>query len=179
MESVAKRIFNPMTKVILSILCLMFSGSAVANSIFKCIKDDKIVFSQHSCPKEFRQHKIEYQLGITTETDSDKRINTVDPLQALLQKEVISKTRLLQLLDSEMYRLKQENSYFEILRASELQKLERNRYWQKKEATDPAYIASIEEMNLHFDNLIANNASTIILLGDRKEQITLETSDVK
>lgn len=179
MESVAKRIFNPMTKVILSILCLMFSGSAVANSIFKCIKDDKIVFSQHSCPKEFRQHKIEYQLGITTETDSDKRTNTVDPLQALLQKEVISKTRLLQLLDSEMYRLKQENSYFEILRASELQKLERNRYWQKKETTDPAYIASIEEMNLHFDHLIANNASTIILLDDHKAQITLETSDAK
>ena len=78
-----------------------------------------------------------------------------------------------------MYRLKQENSYFEILRASELQKLERNRYWQKKETTDPTYIASIEEMNLHFDNLIANNASTIILLDDHKEQITLETSDAK
>lgn len=179
MESVAKRIFNPMTKVILSILCIMLSGSAVANSIFKCTKDDKIVFSQHSCPKEFRQHKIEYQLGITTETDSDKRTNTVDPLRALLQKEVISKTRLLQLLDSEVYRLKQENSYFEILRASELQKLERNRYWQKKETTDPEYIESVQEMNSHFDNLIANNATTIMLLGDRKTQITLETLDTK
>ncbi|MEZ9199956.1 DUF4124 domain-containing protein [Shewanella sp. 10N.286.54.B9] len=168
-----------MTKVILSILCLMFSGSAVASSIFKCIKDDKIVFSQHSCPKEYRQHKIEYQLGITTETDSDKRSTTIDPLQALLQKQTISKERLLQLLDSEVYRLKQENSYFEILRASELQKLERNRYWQKKEATDPDYLESIQEMNTHFDNLITNNASTIIMLADRKEQIILETTDAE
>lgn len=165
-----------MAKVILSILCLILSGYAQANSIFKCIKDDKIIFSQHSCPKEFRQHKIEYQLGITTETDSDKPLTILDPLQVLLQKEAISKERLLQLLESEMYRLKQENSYFEILRASELQKLERNRYWQKKESTDPEYVESIQEMNLHFDNLITSNTTTIILLDDRKDQISLETT---
>jgi hypothetical protein len=168
--------FSPMAKVILSILCLMLCGYVEANSIFKCIKDDKIVFSQHSCPKEFRQHKIEYQLGITTEIDSDKPINTIDPLQALLQKKTISKERLIQLLESEIYRLKQESSYFEILRASGLQKLERNRYWQKKKTTDPEYIESIQAMNLHFDNLIANNATTIILLGNRKQQITQETT---
>ncbi|MCL1050442.1 DUF4124 domain-containing protein [Shewanella abyssi] len=168
-----------MAKVILSILCLMLSGYVAANSIFKCIKGDKIVFSQHSCPKEFRQHKIEYELGITTETDSDKPITTLDPLQALLKKETISKERLLQLLDGEMYRLKQENSYFEILRASELQKLERNRYWQKKDKTDPEYVESIQEMNLHFDNLIANNATTITLLYDRKQQITQQTTATK
>ncbi|MCL1057483.1 DUF4124 domain-containing protein [Shewanella gelidimarina] len=166
-----------MAKVILSILCLILSGYAQANSIFKCIKDDKIIFSQHSCPKEFRQHKIEYQLGITTETDSDKPLTTLDPLQVLLQKEAISKERLLQLLESEMYRLKQENSYFEILRASELQKLERNRYWQKKESTDPEYVESIQEMNLHFDNLIVSNTATIILLDNRKDQITQETTE--
>ncbi|PKG56396.1 hypothetical protein CXF83_04825 [Shewanella sp. Choline-02u-19] len=166
-----------MAKVIFSIICLILSGYVEANSIFKCIKDDKIVFSQHSCPKEFRQHKIEYVLGITTETDSDKRLSTLDPLQVLLQKETISKERLLQLLESEMYRLKQENSYFEILRASELQKLERNRYWQKKESTDPEYAESIQKMNLHFDNLITNNTTTIILLDDRKEQITQETTE--
>ncbi|BFL82405.1 hypothetical protein LFREDSHE_08550 [Shewanella baltica] len=104
-----------------------------ANTIYKCRKDDKIVFSQTACPQEFSQHKIEYQLGITTEVDSDKRDIPVDPLQALLNRQTISKEKLLQLLDGEIYRLKQENSYFEILRASELQKLERKRYWQNKE----------------------------------------------
>lgn len=168
-----------MTKVILSLVCLILSGYAQANSIFKCIKGDKIVFSQHTCPKEFRQHKIEYELGITTETDSDKRITTLDPLQALLQKETISKERLLQLLESEMYRLKQENSYFEILRASELQKLERNRYWQKKKTTNSEYVESIQEMNLHFDNLITNNDTTITLLDNHKYQISLETTETE
>lgn len=166
-----------MAKVILTLICLMLAGTVQANSIFKCIKDDKIVFSQHSCPKEFRQHKIEYQYGITTETDSDARIKTQDPLQALLNKKTISKARLLQLLDSEVYRLRQENSYYEILRASELQKLERNRYWQKKESSDPKYQASIKEMNQHFDQLVKVNASTIELLIVRKRQIEKETTE--
>ncbi len=166
-----------MAKVIFTLLCLAVAGSAQANSIFKCIKDDKIVFSQQSCPEEFRQHKIEYQLGITTETDSDKRIKTQDPLQALLNKKTISKKRLLQLLDSEVYRLRQENSYYEILRASELQKLERDRYWQKKAPSDPEYQESIKEMNLHFDQLVKVNSGTIGLLNDRKQQIANETAD--
>ncbi|MCL1145615.1 DUF4124 domain-containing protein [Shewanella sp. 10N.261.52.F9] len=166
-----------MAKVILTIICIALAGSAqAANSIFKCTKDEKIVFSQQSCPEEFRQHKIEYQLGITTETDSDKKIKTQDPLQALLNKKTISKKRLLQLLDSEVYRLRQENSYYEILRASELQKLERNRYWQKKEPTDPEYIESINEMNQHFDQLVNVNASAINLLIDRKLLIEKETT---
>ena len=166
-----------MAKVLLTIICIVLAGSAqAANSIFKCTKDEKIVFSQQSCPEEFRQHKIEYQLGITTETDSDKKIKTQDPLQALLNKKTISKKRLLQLLDSEVYRLRQENSYYEILRASELQKLERNRYWQKKEPTDPEYIESISEMNQHFDQLVNVNASAINLLIDRKLLIEKETT---
>ncbi|ABZ75323.1 conserved hypothetical protein [Shewanella halifaxensis HAW-EB4] len=168
-----------MARVIFTLVCLMLTGTAQANSIFKCIKDDKIVFSQLSCPKEFRQHKIEYQLGITTEIDSDKRIKTLDPLQALLNKKTISKERLLQLLDSEVYRLRQENSYYEILRASELQKLERNRYWQKKETDDPEYIESLKEMNQHFDNLIANNTKVINLLGDHKQQIEQESPSIQ
>ena len=166
-----------MAKVILTIICIALAGSAqAANSIFKCTKDEKIVFSQQSCPEEFRQHKIEYQLGITTETDSDKKIKTQDPLQALLNKKTISKKRLLQLLDSEVYRLRQENSYYEILRASELQKLERNRYWQKKEPTAPEYIESISEMNQHFDQLVNVNTSAINLLIDRKLLIEKETT---
>ncbi|MGS0680305.1 DUF4124 domain-containing protein [Shewanella sp. 125m-7] len=165
-----------MARVIFTLICLIFTGSAQANSIFKCIKNDKIVFSQQSCPKEFRQHKIEYQLGITTEIDSDKRAKVQDPLQALLNKKTISKKRLLQLLDSEVYRLRQENSYYEILRASELQKLERNRYWQKKLTSDPEYIESLNEMNQHFDQLVQVNAGAINLLSDRKSLIEQETT---
>ena len=165
-----------MARVIFTLICLILTASAQANSIFKCIKNDKIVFSQQSCPKEFRQHKIEYQLGITTETDSDKRTKVQDPLQALLNKKTISKKRLLQLLDSEVYRLHQENSYYEILRASELQKLERDRYWQKKPLNDPEYVASLKEMNLHFDQLVQVNADAITLLSDRKSLIEQETT---
>ncbi|GIU47500.1 hypothetical protein TUM4438_26840 [Shewanella sairae] len=166
-----------MAKVIFTIICLLLVNSAQAkSSIFKCTKDNKIVFSQQTCPKEFRQHRIEYQLGITTETDSDKKIKTQDPLQALLDKKTISKERLLQLLDSEVYRLRQENSYYEILRASELQKLERSRYWQKKKTTDPEYLTSINEMNQHFDQLVSVNAGAINLLIDRKQLIEKETA---
>ncbi len=165
-----------MARVIFTLIFLILTASAQANSIFKCIKNDKIVFSQQSCPKEFRQHKIEYQLGITTETDSDKRTKVQDPLQALLNKKTISKKRLLQLLDSEVYRLRQENSYYEILRASELQKLERDRYWQKKPLNDPEYVASLKEMNLHFDQLVQVNADAITLLSDRKSLIEQETT---
>ncbi|MGS0676280.1 DUF4124 domain-containing protein [Shewanella sp. 125m-1] len=165
-----------MARVIFTLICLILTASAQANGIFKCIKNDKIVFSQQSCPKEFRQHKIEYQLGITTETDSDKRTKVQDPLQALLNKKTISKKRLLQLLDSEVYRLRQENSYYEILRASELQKLERDRYWQKKPLNDPEYVASLKEMNLHFDQLVQVNADAITLLSDRKSLIEQETT---
>ncbi|MGS0825026.1 DUF4124 domain-containing protein [Shewanella sp. 0m-8] len=165
-----------MARVIFTLICLILTASAQANSIFKCIKNDKIVFSQQSCPKEFRQHKIEYQLGITTEIDSDKRTKVQDPLQALLNKKTISKKRLLQLLDSEVYRLRQENSYYEILRASELQKLERDRYWQKKPLNDPEYVASLKEMNLHFDQLVQVNADAITLLSDRKSLIEQETT---
>ncbi|MCK8044839.1 DUF4124 domain-containing protein [Shewanella sp. 1CM18E] len=166
-----------MAKIIFTIICLAVASSAHAkSSIFKCTKDNKIVFSQHSCPTEFRQHKIEYQLGITTETDSDKRIETQDPLQALLNKKTISKERLLQLLDSEVYRLRQENSYYEILRASELQKLERNRYWQKKEKTDPKYLESLDEMNQHFDQLVTANAGAIDVLIARKQLIEEEAA---
>lgn len=111
-----------MARLILTLICVILPTAIQANTIYKCRKDDKIVFSQTACPQEFSQHKIEYQLGITTEVDSDKRDIPVDPLHTLLNSRTISKEKLLQLLDGEIYRLKQENSYFEILRASELQK---------------------------------------------------------
>ncbi|MDO6618033.1 MULTISPECIES: DUF4124 domain-containing protein [unclassified Shewanella] len=158
------------------LLALIASPIASANGIYKCMKDERVVFSQTVCPKEYRQHKIEFQLGITTEIDSDKVVLKEDPLKALLKKKTISKEKLIQLLDSEVYRLKQENSYFEILRASEIQKLDRNRYWHKKEKDDPDYIKDLKEINSRFDELMSNNRQVIIVLTDHKKKI-IEESD--
>ncbi|QYK00867.1 DUF4124 domain-containing protein [Shewanella psychrotolerans] len=164
-----------MGKLLLTLTFMMLSMGAHANSIYKCIKGDKIVFSQSSCPKEFRQHEIQYQLGITTETDTDKKRQSVDPLHALLTKNTISKEKLLLLIGSEIYRLKQENSYYEILRASEKQKLDRKRYWQKQAKDDPEFIAKIDEMNAHFDNLIQINIDAIDVLKQHQAKIQAES----
>ncbi|QYJ70743.1 DUF4124 domain-containing protein [Shewanella sp. FJAT-51649] len=164
-----------MARLIVTLICVLLPTTALANTVYKCRKDDKIVFSQTACPQDYSQHKIEYQLGITTETDSDKRETPVDPLQALLNSQTISKEKLLQLLDAELYRLKQENSYFEILRTSELQKLERQRYWQHKEKDDPEYISQLNKINDHFNGLTSNNTQAIQQLSDRKTQISAET----
>ncbi|MFB2652838.1 Uncharacterised protein [Shewanella putrefaciens] len=164
-----------MARLIVTLICMALPTAALANTVYKCRKDDKVVFSQTACPQEYSQHKIEYQLGITTETDSDKRETPVDPLQSLLNSQTISKEKLLQLLDAELYRLKQENSYFEILRASELQKLERQRYWQHKEKDDPEYISQLNKINDHFNGLTSNNTQAIQQLSDRKTQISAET----
>jgi len=164
-----------MARLIVTLICVLLPTTALANTVYKCRKDDKVVFSQTACPQEYSQHKIEYQLGITTETDSDKRETPVDPLQSLLNSQTISKEKLLKLLDAELYRLKQENSYFEILRASELQKLERQRYWQHKEKDDPEYISQLNKINDHFNGLTSNNTQAIQQLSDRKTQISAET----
>ncbi|MEL4430326.1 DUF4124 domain-containing protein [Shewanella mangrovisoli] len=164
-----------MARLIVTLICVLLPTTALANTVYKCRKDDKVVFSQTACPQDYSQHKIEYQLGITTETDSDKRETPVDPLQTLLNSQTISKEKLLQLLDAELYRLKQENSYFEILRTSELQKLERQRYWQHKEKDDPEYISQLNKINDHFNGLTSNNTQAIQQLSDRKTQISTET----
>ncbi len=165
-----------MARLILTLIWVILPCLAQANTIYKCRKDDKVIFSQTACPQEFSQHKIEYQLGVTTEVDSDKKDIRVDPLQALLNSQSISKEKLLKLIDGEIYRLKQENSYFEILRASELQKLERKRYWQNQEKSDPEYIKEMNDINSHFTTLSVNNNKAIQLLNARKKHITTEDS---
>lgn len=163
------------TSAVISLLWIALPTSTAANTIYKCRKDDKVVFTQTACPETFSQHKIEYQFGITTETDLDKRAVTTDPLQALLHQQTVSKDKLIQLLEAENYRLKQENSYFEILRASELQKLERKYYWQNTPKNDPQYQIAEKEINTHFDKLITQNHSQIQALNQRKQQVLAET----
>jgi hypothetical protein len=74
-----------------------------------------------------------------------------------------------------MYRLKQENSYFEILRASEIQKLDRKRFWQTKPKDDPSYGLELQEINDRFDDLTQNNVDVIKVLNQHKMKITAET----
>lgn len=164
-----------MARLIVPLICLALPTMGLANTVYKCRKGDKVVFSQTACPQEYSQHKIEYQLGITTEIDSDKREVKVDPLQTILNSQTLSKDKLLQLLDGELYRLKQENSYFEILRASELQKLERQRYWQNKQKGDSDYLNQLNKINDHFDELTSINNRVMQQLSDRKNQIMTET----
>ncbi|MCL1141109.1 DUF4124 domain-containing protein [Shewanella gaetbuli] len=165
------KIFNIMVLLLSPTLAL-----ANTNAIYKCMKDNKVVFSHSVCPQEFRQHKIEYENGVTTEIDSDKRELKQDPLQALLKKQTISKEKLLQLLAGEIYRLKQENSYFEILRASEIQKLDRKRFWQDNSKDDPSYGLELQEINQRFDDLTLNNLNVIDLLNQHKSKIESEAS---
>ena len=166
-----------MGKLLLAIALLLLPGLSQANSIYKCIKGEKIVFSQTSCPKDFKQHHIEYELGITTEIDSDQQVKKLDPLQALLNKRTLSQEKLLQLIDAEIYRLKQENSYYEILRASEKQKLDRKRYWQKQAKDDPEFLAKVEEMNLYFDGLVQLNLDAMTTLKEHKQRIASDAAD--
>lgn len=173
-----KRICGRMAKIVYLVVFFLSPSLALANTnaIYKCMKDDKVVFSHSVCPEAFRQHKIEYENGITTEVDSDKRETKVDPLRALLNKQTISKEKLLLLLDGEIYRLNQENSYFEILRASEIQKLDRKRFWQTKAKDDPSYGLELQEINERFDQLMLNNTNVIEVLNKHKQKIEGEVT---
>jgi len=164
-----------MAKRLLLIACSLSAFGAQANVIYKCMQDEKVIFSQTVCPQKYRQHKIEYQLGITTEVDSDKRELKHDPLKVLLNKKTLSKEKLLQLLDGEIYRLKQENSYFEILRASEIQNLDRQRYWQIKPKDDPSYGLELQKITQRFDKLTKSNAQILRVLSQHKLKISAET----
>jgi hypothetical protein len=168
-----------MNRLVIPLLCLLLPGMAQASIIYKCSKDGKIIFSQDTCPSEYRQYQLEYQLGLGTEVDSDKRRIPTDPLQALLNRQAIPQEKLLQLLDSELYRLRQESSYFEILRASELQKLERDRYWQSKPKDDPDYLEDVADINHRFDELVDNNRLTMEQLAAHRQRLASETVEAR
>ncbi|MCF1428195.1 MAG: DUF4124 domain-containing protein [Shewanella sp.] len=155
---------------------LLLSQTTYGNSIYKCTRDDKVIFSQTACPSEFRQHKIEYHLGLTTEVDSDKHPEAKDHLQELLSNQDLSSDNLLKLMDAEIYRLQQENSYFRILKVSEEKKLERKRYWQKKAHDDPEYVKEKANINLYFEQLTDLNNSAISTLQQHKERLITPSS---
>ncbi len=58
---------------------LLLASQVQAGTVYKCIKEDKVVFSQLPCPQAFKQHKIEYQYGVTTETAREKELIRCNP----------------------------------------------------------------------------------------------------
>lgn len=169
--------WSHLARVFITIIALFIMNLAQADVIYKCVKGEKVVFSQTVCPKEFSQRRIEFDLGITTETDSDKREKKIDPIKMLLTENTLSTEKQMRLLKAELYRLNQENSYFEILRTSELQKIRRQIFWQKKDDKDPEYLAGIATINSYFDEMIASNKKIMGLLDTRKTQIEMKQED--
>ncbi|BCV37787.1 MULTISPECIES: DUF4124 domain-containing protein [Shewanella] len=153
-------------------VALLLAWQVQAGTVYKCIKEDKVVFSQQPCPQAFTQHRIEYQYGVTTETAEGER---VDPLQSLLENDSLPEDKLLRRLEAEVYRLQQENSYLEILRTSELQKQERQRYWQKMAREDPAFIEQRGKINAHFDELKRANDDKIAKLQQYRQLLQQKT----
>ncbi|GGI76629.1 hypothetical protein GCM10007978_12850 [Shewanella hanedai] len=166
-------------KVFITIIALLIMDIAHADVIYKCVKGEKVVFSQTICPKEFSQRKIEFDLGITTETDSDKRNKKIDPINLLLTENALPINTQMRRIKAEIYRLDQENSYFEILRTSELQKVRRQKFWQKKDTSDPEYLAEVAKINLYFDEMITGNQKIMTLLDTRNTQIKIKQQDDK
>ncbi|MGL4473739.1 MAG: DUF4124 domain-containing protein [Shewanella sp.] len=156
---------------LLTIVAIGLISSSSHGAIYKCIKEGKVIFSQTTCPNDFRQHEIEFQLGFTKVTDSDKLKQPKDPLLVLLNQQTLSKDKLLQLVDDEVFRLKQEIAYYKILKRSELQKLERYRFWQKQEKTHPEYVKAQAQLENHFNELTSENQTAIEQLLEHKNSI--------
>ncbi len=155
-------------------LCLlsMIAMPLYASSFFKCTKNNKVVYSQSVCPKAFKQSKIAYHNGITTEVNSDFKESKADPLKTLLTSSTIPHEKLIQLISSEISRLKQEISYNEIIRANELQKIERERFWKDAKKTDTQFANDINRINQHFDSSNKLHKQTIEALQLRQEQLS-------
>lgn len=160
-----------MRALALPLLCLLPLMASGADTIYKCIKDDRVVYSQTNCPGEYQQRELEFDLGLTREVDSDKRKDPSDPMAELLNGKVISSEKMLALIDSEIYRLNQENRYIEILRASEMKKLDRKRFWRGAPETDPEFLKEVAAMNHRFDEMKGINDASISSLKARRDTV--------
>ncbi|MGB0895508.1 MAG: DUF4124 domain-containing protein [Parashewanella sp.] len=161
-----------------SLLWFAFTPTSNANTIYKCFKNNKVVFTQVVCPVDYRQVKVEYHYGVTTETELSDNNNKIDPLAKLLNlfnERTVPKEKLLALLQAEVNRLTLENDYYDILRKSEIQKLDRQRFFADLPESNPKYQAKLKQVNQHFDEMKVLNDDTIQLLKKRTEYIKVET----
>ena len=160
-----------MHKSIGLLLFLFLTPPLSASSFYKCTRGEKVVYSQAVCPKTFKQSEMAYHNGVTTETSSDINIKKVDPLKLLLTDSTIPHQKLIVLISGEITRLQQEIRYNEVMKANELQKLERIRFWQKLGIKDKEHQSKTKAINQHFEALNKINRQKIETLKNRKIQL--------
>ncbi|MDF0533194.1 DUF4124 domain-containing protein [Shewanella sp. A32] len=158
----------------LFLFVLLISSATYVNAedsklIYKCITNNQIAFSQQPCPDNYTQYQIEYQNGLAKETP--EKTAEVDPLQKILATKGLTTGQLGRWLDSEINRLQQEHGYLETLRTNELQKLERERYWEHTATTDSGYLQKQQQINQRYDTLQQRNHQSLAKLQQYKQQL--------
>lgn len=152
------------------LLCTSIGGNAADSKlIYKCTTQEQVIFSQQPCPPDYTQHQLEYHYGLATETASQAPNN--DPLLKILARKDLTEAQLRRWLETEIYRLQQEHSYLEILRTGELQKLQRESYWEHVAASAPEFLQKQRKINQHYDGLQQNNQQQLTRLQEYKLQL--------
>ena len=149
----------------ISLLALVSSFDCISDqaaTFYKCEQGNKIVFSQQPCPREYHEHRLDYKYGVTTVTDSQE--HQKDPIQQLLENQTLTQDEFVRKVDQEVFRLQQSNSYLELLRTSELKKLDRQRFWKKQEKDAPEYVRQVQQLNNFYDMQIGSNNNKVDLL---------------
>lgn len=156
---------------LLGILLLASTSASAEDSklIYKCTAQDQVIFSQQPCPSDYTQHQLEYHYGLATETATQNPAD--DPLLRLLAQKNLTEAQLRRWLETEIYRLQQEHSYLEMLRTGELQKLDRERYWEHIAASAPAFLQKQRKINQHYDDLQQSNQQQLTRLQEYKLQL--------
>ncbi|QSX33083.1 DUF4124 domain-containing protein [Shewanella avicenniae] len=148
--------------------------SASAATVYKCEKQQKVIYSQQPCEADYKEHRVDYKFGVTTITDSDEA--NKDPIQKLLENRNLSQEEFIKQLEQEIFRLNQQNSYIDLVRDAELKKLERQHFWHKKEEDKIDYQQQVQYLNNYYDEQLRYNNKKLSLLLQHKEQ-ALSNSD--
>lgn len=135
-------------------------------SFYKCQLDDKVVFSQQPCPTNFEEHRLDYKYGVTTVTDNQQGQNL---LQQLLDNQTLTQEEFVKRVDQEIFRLQQRSSDLELIRNSELQKLDRQRFWKQESETSAEYQQQLQRLNRYYDEQLQQNNSKLELLRQHKQ----------
>lgn len=157
---------------LLALACSFRCIGDQAATFYKCEQGDKVVFSQQPCPRNYHEHRLDYKYGVTTVTDS--REQGKDPIQLLLENQTLTQDEFVKKLDQEVFRLQQSNSYLELLRASELKKLDRQRFWKKQEKDAPEFVRQVEQLNHFYDIQVSSNNTKVELLLLHKQSALAE-----
>ncbi|WP_141237369.1 hypothetical protein [Paraferrimonas sedimenticola] len=155
-------------------------SNTVHAQVFKCVHEDKIVFSQTSCPKEYRESEVSYSHGFTFEISNDPvKGDKLITLVELLQSQDLPQEQMLEQIATEISRIQQENDYLELLKESELKTLERRRYWQKQGQSDAAFAKSQLKVRQHYNNLVSDNLLYIVRLETYRDELIQTPEEIE